>query len=234
MGTSFEKIETRAMMYIKNDITLDQDLETRLPVFYNRMKSYLMAGKSYFNKPPTMQPILNAYTEPLFDEYVTSAEPLPPPKNRSSSITINTSVTGYDICSAGVVENDSYGVPQYIPLIVDSYDPETGDVVITSDSSYGGDQVVLDFYKSGSFDADLDDEQIEILAYCVYVAWENRFENNVLERTAKIRDSGFTPISEASHMDANTNRNKQVMDILQDWLRRYEQNCKYLEVVVGI
>ena len=61
--------------------------------------------------------------------------------------------------------------------------------------------------------------------------WENRFENNVLERAAKIRDSGFTPISEASHMDANTNRNKQVYDILQDWLRRYEQNCKYIEVV---
>ena len=32
MGTSFEKIETRAMMYIKNDITLDQDMTTRLPL----------------------------------------------------------------------------------------------------------------------------------------------------------------------------------------------------------
>ena len=226
MGTSFEKIETRAMMYIKNDITLDQDLATRLPVFYNRMKSYLMAGKAYFNKPPKMPTVLSGYTEPEFDEYfyTLGANTLPP-------VTIQTGAIGYDICSAGIVDEDAYGVPQYTPVTVTSYDKETGDVVISVPSQTTDKEIALDFYKSGSFNADLDDEQIEILAYCVYVAWENRFENNVLERTAKIRDSGFTPISEASQMDANTNRNKQVMDVLQDWLRRYEQNCKYIEVV---
>lgn len=225
MGTSFEKIETRAMMYIKNDITLDQDMTTRLPLFYNRMKAYMMAGKAYFNKPPKMPSVLSAYTEPEFDEYfytIVAAE--------SSPVTVETGITGYDICSAGIIADDVYGTPQFTPLDMESYDPTTGDVVINMDVTEDTD-IVLDFYKSGSFDATLDDEQIEILAYCVYVAWENRFENNVLERAAKIRDSGFTPISEASHMDANTNRNKQVMDVLQDWLRRYEQNCKYIEVV---
>ena len=225
MGTSFEKIETRAMMYIKNDITLDQDLTTRLPVFYNRMKAYMMAGKSYFNKPPEMQRVLSAYEEPLFEECsYTTEEP------KSSQWRIETGLTGYDICSAGIVADDVYGVPQYTPLTVESYDAETGDVVITEEVE-DGTVIVLDFYKSGSFKADLTDEQIEILSYCVYVAWENRFINNVIERTAKIRDSGFTPISEASQMDANTNRIKHANDTLQDWLRRYEQNCKYFEVV---
>lgn len=225
MGTSFEKIETRAMMYIKNDITLDQDLATRLPVFYNRMKSYMMAGKAYFNKPPKIQPLLSAYSEPLFEEgFYTIEAP------KSAPVTAETGVKGYDICSAGIIADDKYGVPQYTPLEVVSYDSETGDVVINM-SVTEDTEIVIDFYKSGSFNADLDDEQIEILAYCVYVAWENRFINNVIERTAKIRDSGFTPISEASQMDANTNRNKQVMDVLQDWLRRYEQNCKYIEVI---
>lgn len=225
MGTSFEKIETRAMMYIKNDITLDQDLVTRLPVFYNRMKSYMMAGKSYFNKPPKIQPLLSAYEEPSFEECFYTIE-----APKTSPVTVETNIKGYDICSAGIIEDDAYGVPQYTALDVASYDSETGDVVINMTVSVDT-EIVLDFYKSGSFNANLDDEQIEILAYCVYVAWENRFENNVLERTAKIRDSGFTPISEASQMDANTNRNKQVMDVLQDWLRRYEQNCKYIEVI---
>lgn len=225
MGTSFEKIETKAMMYIKNDITLDQDLTTRLPLFYNRMKAYLMAGKSYFNKPPVMQPLLSAYTEPLFEEVFYVAE-----SPQEAPATINTGVMGYDIASAGIIKDDVYGVPQYTALPVKTYDPETGDVRLDVGVD-AGEEVVLDFYKSGSFNADLDDEQIEILAYCVYVAWELRFENNVIERSAKIRDSGFTPISEASQMDANTERNKQVMDILQDWLRRYEQNCKYLEIV---
>lgn len=225
MGTSFEKIETRAMMYIKNDITLDQDLATRLPVFYNRMKAYLMAGKAYFNKPPKMPTVLSAYEEPLFDECIYTTNEQEP-----SPITVHTEMLNYDICSAGIIADDVYGVPQYTPMEVQSYNPETGDVVIVSEVE-GGTDIVLDFYKTGEFAANLDDEQIEILAYCVYVAWENRFINNVLERTAKIRDSGFTPISEASQMDANTNRNKQVMDVLQDWLRRYEQNCKYIEVV---
>jgi hypothetical protein len=225
MGTSFEMIETKAMMYIKNDISLDQDLATRLPVFYNRMKAYLMAGKSYFNKPPKMQHILSSYTEPLFNEAIYVSD-----SAQEAPATLTTGVTGYEIVSAGIIENDVYGNPQYTELPVKSYDPLTGDVRVDAGVK-AQEEVTLDFYKGGSFDADLDDEQIAILAYCVYVAWELRFENNAIERTAKIRDSGFTPISEASQMDANTNRNKQVMDILQDWLRRYEQNQKYLDVV---
>ena len=225
MGTSFEKIEQRAMMYIKNDSSLDQDLITRLPLFYNRMKAYVMAGKAYFNKPPKMPTVLSAYEEPVFEEYFYTSD-----TTKMAPATVETGITGYTICSAGIIEEDVYGTPQYTPFEVESYDPETGIVIINAEIDKG-ETIVIDFYKSGEFNADLDDEQIEILAYCVYVAWENRFENNVLERAAKIRDSGFTPISEASHMDANTNRNKQVYDILQDWLRRYEQNCKYIEVV---
>lgn len=225
MGTSFEKIETRAMMYIKNDVTLDQDLVTRLPVFYNRMKSYMMAGKAYFNKPPKMPVILNDYSEPEFQEVFYTADTA-----ITSPATIHTGETSFDICSAGTIREDIYGVPQYTPIEVLSYDPETGDLIINADVDEG-EEIVLDLYKSGAFNTDLDDTQIEILAYCIYVAWENRFENNAIERAAKIRDSGFTPISEASQMDANTNRNKQVMDVLQDWLRKYEQNVKYLEVV---
>lgn len=225
MGTSFETIETRAMMYIKNDITLDQDLTTRLPLFYNRMKAYMMAGKSYFTKPPKMKAVLSKYEAPEFDEIHYT-----PVEDEESPVTIHTMVVGYEICSAGIVEEDVYGVPNYTELQVESYDAETGDLVINADLPKDSD-VVIDFYKSGSFEAELSDEQIEILAYCVYVAWENRFINNVIERTAKIRDSGFTPISEASQMTANTERIKHANDTLQDWLRRYEQDEKFIEIV---
>ena len=121
-------------------------------------------------------------------------------------------------------------MPQYTALELTSYDAETGIVVINADLKEG-DNVVIDFYTSGEFSTELTDEQIDILAYCTYVAWENRFINNVLERVAKIRDTGFTPISEASHMDANTARIKHANDTLQDWLRRYEQNTSYLNVI---
>ena len=225
MGTSFEKIETRAMMYIKNDISLDYDLSNRLPLFYNRMKAYLLAGKAYFNKPPRMVRIMQAYTAPEFEEYFYTPE-----EAESAPVTINTAVINKNLCSVGIIEDDVYGVPQYNPLELSSYDAETGKVVINSDLK-AGDNVVIDFYKSGEFDAELTDEQIEILAYCTYVAWESRFINNVIERVAKIRDTGFTPISEASQMDANTARIKHAQDTLQDWLRRYEQNEKYIDVI---
>ena len=224
MGTTFETIETRAMMYIKNDITLDQDLTTRLPLFYNRMKSYMMAGKSYFNKPPQMQLVLSAYEAPLFDEYFYM-----PDEDETAPIVVETSATGYDIVSVGIISEDVYGVPQFTP-IAGEYDTETGNVTINQDIKKDT-NVVIDLYKSGAFEAELTDEQIEILAYCVYVAWENRFINNVIERTAKIRDSGFSPISEASHMAAKTERIKLANDTLQDMLRHYEQNWKYVEVV---
>lgn len=225
MGTSFETIETRAMMYIKNDISLDQDLSTRLPLFYNRMKSYLMAGKAYFNKPPQMVRVLQAYTPPEFSEYFYTPE-----DDESAPVTINTAVINQNLCSVGVIVEDAYGVPQYNPLELESYDAETGEVVINADLK-AGDNVVIDFYTSGEFSTDLSDEQIEILAYCTYVAWESRFVNNAIERVAKIRDTGFTPISEASQMDANTARIKHAQDTLQDWLRRYEQNESYAGVI---
>ena len=225
MGTSFETIETKAMMYIKNDISLDQDLSTRLPLFYNRMKAYLMTGKSYFNKPPKMTAVLSAYTEPNFEEYIYTPE-----EDQTAPASVSTGILGQNLCSVGIVEEDVYGVPQYTALELTSYDAETGIVVINADLKEG-DNVVIDFYTSGEFSTELTDEQIDILAYCTYVAWENRFINNVLERVAKIRDTGFTPISEASHMDANTARIKHANDTMQDWLRRYEQNTSYLNVI---
>lgn len=224
MGTSFEKIETRAMMYIKNDISLDYDLANRLPLFYNRMKSYLLAGKAYFNKPPEMQKKLHSYTDSAFDEYFYTPE-----TDQTAPVSIESEILGQNLCSVGIVEEDAYGVPQYIPLELTSYDAETGTVVVNSDIKANS-NVVIDFYTSGEFTEELSDEQIEILAYCTYVAWESRFINNVIERVAKIRDTGFTPISEASQMDANTSRIKFAQDTLQDWLRRYEQNEKYVQV----
>lgn len=214
-------------MYIKNDITLDQDLTTRLPLFYNRMKSYMMAGKSYFNKPPKMTCILSKYTAPEFEEFF-----YVPAEDATAPIIIDTGILEFDIHSAGIIENDVYGVPQYTG-INSEYNAETGEITINEDIPEGT-NVVVDFYKSGEFEADLTDEQIEILAYCIYVAWENRFINNVIERTAKIRDSGFSPISEASQMSANTERIRLANDTLQDMLRHYEQNQKYGEVVMGI
>lgn len=226
MGTTFEQIECAAMTYIKNDLSLDWDLKNRLPVFYRRMWNYMQAAIPLFNKPPIMLTRLHAYTEPQYSDVLMAVSEV----SESGTVTIETGITEMDICSAGIVTEDEFGNPQYLPLTVDSYDAETGTVVISGTISVG-DEVDIDFYKSGKFAAELNPTECDILAFCIYDVWEHRFDNNALERASKIRDANFTTISEASQTNAGTDRQREVDSQLFDKLRMYEQTAVYLKTV---
>lgn len=226
MGTSFEEIECAALTYIKNDMSLEWDLKNRLPVFYRRMWNYMQAALPLFNKPPEMMLRLRKYTEPQYSDVLFNVEQEPV----DGKITVETDITGMDICSAGVLGTDEYGNPSYTPLTVDSYDAETGEVVISGGVSVG-DEVDIDFYASGALDIVLNGTEKDILAFCIYDVWEHRFDNNALERTSKIRDASFTTISEASQTAAGTARQSAVDSQLFDKLRMYEMNAAYLKTV---
>lgn len=226
MGTAFEQIECAALTYIKNDLSLEWDLQNRLPVFYRRMWNYMQAAIPLFNKPPTMMARLRNYTEPNYSDVLFTVSEVAD----DGSVTVSTDITGMDICSAGIVTEDEFGNPQYLPLTVESYDAETGEVVISGGISLG-DEIDIDFYASGSFDSDLNAAECDILAFCIYDVWEHRFDNNALERASKIRDANFTTISEASQTNAGTDRQKEVDSQLFDKLRMYEQNAAYMKTV---
>lgn len=226
MGTTFEQIECQAMTYIKNDLSLDWDLKNRLPVFYRRMWNYMQAAIPLFNKPPVMMTRLRKMTEPEYSDVLFTVSEV----SEDSTVTIETEIEGMDLCSAGIVTEDEFGNPQYLPLTVDSYNAETGTVTI-SGAVAAGDEVDVDFYKSGSFDIELNATECDILAFCIYDVWEHRFDNNALERASKIRDANFTTISEASQTNAGTDRQKEVDSQLFDKLRMYEMNAAYLKTV---
>lgn len=226
MGTAFENIECAALTYIKNDLSLEWDLKNRLPVFYRRMWNYMQAAIPLFNKPPVMIARLGEYTEPEYSDVLFTVSEL----DENGTFTVKTGLSGFDICSAGVISSDDLGNPQYIPLTAESYDAETGDVVISGAVSVG-DEVDIDFYKSGSFSATLNATECDILAFCIYDVWEHRFDNNALERASKIRDASFTTISEASQTAAGTSRQTAVDSQLFDKLRMYEQNAAYMKTV---
>ena len=225
VGTNWEEIEVRAMTYIKNDLSLEWDREKRLPVFFNRMWAYMREAIPVFNRPPEMLVKLSAYTEPRFESVSTTVEA------SENDFTIATGFTGFDAVSAGYVTEDELGDVQYAPAPF-TYDADTGDVVMTGPVSGGN--VEIDMYKSGSFDAALNDAEKGILAFAVYNRYEHRFDNDVLERQAKIRDSAFTTISEASQTSAGTSRQKEVDRQLFDRLRAYQDNAEYLKVVHNI
>lgn len=226
MGTTFEQIECAAMTYIKNDVSLDWDMANRLPVFYRRMWNYMVAALPLFNKPPTMLARLHSYTEPTFSDvlYTVNEEPT------DGRITVPTGIVGMSICSAGIVTEDEFGSPTYLPLTVESYNAETGEVVISGGLSYG-DEIDIDFYSSGALAVDLNPTEIDILAFCIYDVWEHRFDNNAIERMSKVRDASFTTISEASQTNAGTDRQKAVDAQLFDKLRMYEMNAAYMATV---
>ena len=228
MGTTFEQIECAAMTYIKNDLSLDWDLKNRLPVFYRRMWNYMQAAIPLFNKPPIMMSRLHNYSEPEYSDVLFTVEDEP----QNGTVTVESSVLDMDICSAGIVLNDDLGNPQYLPLTVDSYNAETGTVVISGSISLGN-TIDIDFYKSGSFNIDLNPTEIDILAFCIYDVWEHRFDNNALERASKVRDASFTTISEASQTAAGTARQTAVDSQLFDKMRMYEQNAAYMKTVVN-
>ena len=91
-----------------------------------------------------------------------------------------------------------------------------------------GSQVEIDLYTSGAFDAELNETEKGILAFAIYNRYEHRFDNDVLERQSKIRDSAFTTISEASQTQAGTARQREVDSQLYAMLRAYQDNVEYL------
>jgi hypothetical protein len=203
-------------------------LKYRTPVFYRRMWNYMQAAKPLFNRPPQMITRLKAYTAPEYSDALCPVTEV----GQDGTVTVNTEITGMDICSAGVVTEDEIGNPTYLPLTVDSYDPETG-VVVVSGSVTVGDTIDIDFYKSGALEAELTDPEKDILAFCVYAVYEKRFDNNILERQSKVRDANFTTISEASQTAAGTSRQTAVDSQLFDKLRKYEQDAVYYKTVLN-
>lgn len=228
MGTAWEELEIRATTYIKNDLSLDWDKANRLPVFYNRMKAYMIEAIPKFNRPPEMLERLAAYTEPEFETVNYTTVDLEPGMEEQD---VDTGLDGASVVSAGIIATDQYGDVEYTPIPCD-YDPETGYVTLYGELPEGK-NVEIDLYFSGEFDADLNDTEKAILAFAIYNRYEHRFDNDVLERQAKIRDSAFTTISEASQTQAGTARQREVDSQLYGMLRAYQDNVEYMRLKNG-
>ena len=228
--TYWEEIELRATTYIKNDISLDRDKAERLPVFFNRMAAYMTEAIPVFDRPPEMLAKLGNYTAPWYESATYTLE-----QANTGDFSIADLVTDADIVALGVLGTDDYGDPIYTPVTTFSYYPEVGlmDVHASEGQFPAGTQFLIDFYGRGYFEADLNVTEQGILAFAIYNRYEHRFDNDVLERTAKIRDSAFTTISEASQTQAGTARQREVDSQLYGMMRAYQDNCEYLRLLNG-
>ena len=225
MPTPYEEVIARAMTYIKNDRSLQFDLEQRLPVFYQRMLGYLTAARTLFNRPPEVLDRTAPGTEPFFARLLPdTAEGIP------AGSPIAAGVTDCGLCCAGLLTEGEFGGMDYTPLPVAAYDPAAGTVTL-GEAVEAGARLELCFYRSGSFAAQLTETEQNILAYALYSVWETRQANDLLERKAKLRDSSFATISEASQTQAATERLQLVEQRLRNMIREYELDAEYRRVV---
>jgi hypothetical protein len=125
---------------------------------------------------------------------------------------------------------DESGVVTSTPVSGVTYDPETGTIVFPQQETVGLEYNV-DFYTDGSFFYDLTEAQKRILGLAIGVVWDERFSRNWLNITQKIKDSSFDTVNESNYMREVQNRLFMNRHLLNDELRKYEQDVAYKNTV---
>ena len=74
---------------------------------------------------------------------------------------------------------------------------------------------------------DLTAEQKRLLGLCVASVWDERFFRNWLSDAPKDHDRSFNPPNEPQYMEKGSKKKLQNRGLLNEELRKYEQDCLY-------
>lgn len=219
--TATADIITQAMVYI-DDVRLQEQLEINPALFYRRMSDYINAAMPLLSSPPQLFDYVSGqYTEPTYEDmYWTSTE-----ESTMQETVIQTDMIGYDLCSIVAFDDENNATP-YTEAV---YNSETG-VITFPDQEKSGIQYEIDFYKDGET-AELTPTMKRLFALAIAIVWDERFSNNWLAITQKIKDSSFQTVNESNYIDKVTIRQKENRQRFQDEMRKYEQNSAYKTVV---
>lgn len=227
MGTSWASVITDNALLIINDLRLNRELAENPALFFRKMAFYMKDAIPRFHRPPEIRDWL-IYTEPSYDSLTVSVD-----EKKTADFTLETTVPGYEIMSAGIMTEDVYGNPVYTPAEA-GYNAETGDITIHASADEpveAGTVFSFDFYTDGVFANDLTDAQKRILALCLQDAWEAAFSNEWLNRVPRAKDRSFDAGNVANQTRSNTERRAAIKRQLDDALAAYEQNCAYMQGV---
>ena len=220
---TYSEIICDYFMVLQDDIRLQGELAENPAGFLRKMALYMKNASPRFNRPPEAKEWLK-HTDPEWGDWSTVTEQLMNPGE-----TLETGMTGFDMMSAGIVEEDDLGTPYYRTLDAD-YAPETG-IVTVNEVVEAGRKLQCDFYTDGTFDYELTEEMKEILGQCVQYVWELRFNNDFLSRTQKIHDDSFTTGNESNWIAKGTERLKTIYGQLNSALVSFEQGLAAMETL---
>lgn len=227
MGTPWTEIICNYAMPVMDDVRLTDQMGENPALFFRRMALYMDLAIPMVSRPPELDSYLNyELTKPEYDDFIwrSTSESL------EGETTVETTMTGYDLFSCSLREVDESGVVTSTPVSGVTYDPETGTIVFPQQETVGLEYNV-DFYTDGSFFYDLTEAQKRLLGLAVGVVWDERFSRNWLNITQKIKDASFDTVNESNYMREVQNRLFMNRHLLNDELRKYEQDVAYKNTV---
>lgn len=227
MGTPWTEIICNYAMPVMDDVRLIDQMGENPALFFRRMALYMDLAIPIVSRPPELDSYLNyELTRPNYDDMIwrSTSESL------EGETTVETTMTGYDLFSCSLREVDESGVVTSTPVNGVTYDPETGTIVFPQQETVGLEYNV-DFYTDGSFYYDLTEAQKRLLGLAVGVVWDERFSRNWLNITQKIKDASFDTVNESNYMREVQNRLFMNRHLLNDELRKYEQDVAYKNTV---
>jgi hypothetical protein len=227
MGTPWTEIICNYAMPVMDDVRLIDQMGENPALFFRRMALYMDLAIPMVSRPPELDSYLNyELVKPVYDDMIwrSTSESL------EGETTVETTMTGYDLFSCSLREVDESGVVTSTPVSSVTYDPETGTIVFPQQETVGLEYNV-DFYTDGSFYYDLTEAQKRLLGLAVGVVWDERFSRNWLNITQKIKDASFDTVNESNYMREVQNRLFMNRHLLNDELRKYEQDVAYKNTV---
>ena len=227
MGTPWTEIICNYAMPVMDDVRLIDQMGENPALFFRRMALYMDLAIPIVSRPPELDSYLNyELVKPVYDDMIwrSTSESL------EGETTVETTMTGYDLFSCSLREVDESGVVTSTPVSGVTYDPETGTIVFPQQETVGLEYNV-DFYTDGSFYYDLTEAQKRILGLAVGVVWDERFSRNWLNLTMKVKDASFDTVNESNYMREVQNRLFMNRHLLNDELRKYEQDVAYKNTV---
>ena len=227
MGTPWTEIICNYAMPVMDDVRLIDQMGENPALFFRRMALYMDLAIPMVSRPPELDSYLNyELVKPVYDDMIwrSTSESL------EGETTVETTMTGYDLFSCSLREVDESGVVTSTPVSGVTYDPETGTVVFPQQETVGLEYNV-DFYTDGSFFYDLTESQKRLLGLAVGVVWDERFSRNWLNITMKVKDAAFDTVNESNYMREVQNRLFMNRHLLNDELRKYEQDVAYKNTV---
>lgn len=227
MGTPWTEIICNYAMPVMDDVRLIDQMGENPALFFRRMALYMDLAIPMVSRPPELDSYLNyELVKPVYDDMIwrSTSESL------EGETTVETSMIGYELFSCSLREVDESGVVTSTPVSGVTYDPETGTIVFPQQETVGLEYNV-DFYTDGSFYYDLTEAQKRLLGLAVGVVWDERFSRNWLNITMKVKDASFDTVNESNYMREVQNRLFMNRHLLNDELRKYEQDVAYKNTV---